>query len=568
MRGPVAPKDPVKKNSFFYVLQEQDIFAAPTPEKKGVQFIYQDDGRLLTSARINGRITDEQILELLTTTKGFRKLVAAIGVSIIEETGKEQIKFVYQMYGKTDPYRSGTSIERMVQGNGVEEIIDLSEIAWSDDDKEPGQIRFEFARSEIQAKVSVLFYVKEGFTVPQVVEKEKVNADTPAYQQMIARSLIHLGNTARIKKAIKKAQNGEDVTIAYIGGSITQGAGAVPIHRMSYAYRSYQDFCRNYASGENIHFIKAGVGGTPSELGMIRFERDVLRDGSAAPDIIVIEFAVNDEGDETKGRCYDSLVRKALSQPNAPAVVLLFAVFADDFNLQDRLGVVGKTYDLPMVSIKNAVTEQFNFTKETGRVVSKNAFFYDRYHPSNTGHMIMKDCLDYLFAQALQTPEEEDNTTKLLQENTAIGKEFEKVQLFDRKTGCSAVKNVYAGDFFHVDSVLQCVEMDDILQPKPQFPDNWHYDGTGENRPFCMDVACKSLIIVHKDSNDIDAGKIDCFIDGKKVKTIDPLEIGWTHCGPVILFEDEQTALHHVEIRMAAGDEKKKSTILGWGIVE
>lgn len=71
--------------------------------------------------------------------------------------------------------------------------------------------------------------------------------------------------------------------------------------------------------------IKAGVGGTPSELGMIRFDRDVLR-GEEQPDLVVIEFAVNDEGDETKGDCYESLVRKVLNLPWKPAVVLLFSV--------------------------------------------------------------------------------------------------------------------------------------------------------------------------------------------------------------------------------------------------
>lgn len=75
-----------------------------------------------------------------------------------------------------------------------------------------------------------------------------------------------------------------------------------------------------------MKLIKAGVGGTPSELGMIRFERDVLRDGKEKPDLVVVEFAVNDEGDETKGRCYESLVTKILSMPDAPAVLLLFAV--------------------------------------------------------------------------------------------------------------------------------------------------------------------------------------------------------------------------------------------------
>ena len=74
---------------------------------------------------------------------------------------------------------------------------------------------------------------------------------------------------------------------------------------------------------ENIHYIKAGVGGTPSELGMIRYERDVCRDGAVTPDIVVVEFSVNDEGDETKGVCYESLVRKILAAKNKPAVILL-----------------------------------------------------------------------------------------------------------------------------------------------------------------------------------------------------------------------------------------------------
>ena len=144
--------------------------------------------------------------------------------------------------------------------------------------------------------------------------------------------------------------------------------------------------------------IKAGVGGTPSELGMIRFDRDVLR-GEEQPDLVVIEFAVNDEGDETKGDCYESLVRKVLNLPWKPAVVLLFSVFANDWNLQERLKPVGYCYDLPMVSIRDAVSPQFQMPKGQGRVLTKNQFFYDMFHPNNMGHTIMADCLQYLFEQ-------------------------------------------------------------------------------------------------------------------------------------------------------------------------
>lgn len=71
-------------------------------------------------------------------------------------------------------------------------------------------------------------------------------------------------------------KGGEDVTVAYIGGSITQGAGAVPINTACYAYKSYLQFTKRYEKNKNINFIKAGVGGTSSELGMIRLDRDII----------------------------------------------------------------------------------------------------------------------------------------------------------------------------------------------------------------------------------------------------------------------------------------------------
>lgn len=564
MNGPVAPKDPVEKRPFFYIMQDKDIFGAKAENGRGIQFIYQNDNRLLTSAKIAGNVTDEKILSLLKTTEGFRKLVSAIGVSVMEGSAKEKVTFVYQMYGKKDPYRSGTSIVKEMTANGVEEIIEMSEVDWSDDDNEPGQVRFEFDTCDLQASVCVKLYLNEGFEAPEVVVDEKLDTASEKYVNMIAKSLMQLGNPARLQKAIDKAKKGEDVTIAYIGGSITQGAGSIPIHHMSYAYRSYSDFANLFGKGDNVHFIKAGVGGTPSELGMVRFDRDVLRNGTVEPDVVVVEFAVNDEGDETKGVCYESLVRKALALPNAPAVVLLFAVFSYDWNLQDRLAIVGKTYELPMVSVMDAVTPQFRLSKEQGRVVTKNQFFYDVYHPSNTGHMIMKDCLTYLWKKADEAERIGDQTQELLQQKVAIGKTFEAVKLLDKESKYDG-SVISCGDFKGTDTDLQGVEMDDILDKVPEFPYNWYYDGTGSNQPFEMDITCKGLVLVHKDSGDISTGKIDVFVDGKKVMTRDPLQNGWTHCNPLIIIDEKETGLHHVRIQMASGDENKKATILGFG---
>ena len=258
-KGPVAPKDPVRQRAFFYIMQDKDIFGAEQSDGKGVQFIYQNDNRLINSAKITGNVTDEKMLELLKTTEGFRKLVHSIGVAVTmidqqpDTEKKKQVKFIYQMYGKTDPYVSGTNIVMDMEADGTEHVIEMNQMKWSDDDNEPGQIRFEFQESGLQAQATIRLYLQDGYTAPEVIENEKIDVHSPEYRKVISRSLMQLGNTARLKKAIDKAKAGEEVTLAYIGGSITQGAGAIPIHTNCYAYQSYEAFTKKYAAnGSNV----------------------------------------------------------------------------------------------------------------------------------------------------------------------------------------------------------------------------------------------------------------------------------------------------------------------------
>jgi hypothetical protein len=348
--------------------------------------------------------------------------------------------------------------------------------------------------------------------------KQPVTFGSQDYQEMIKRSFVSRGNNRRLKNAIEKAERGEDVTIAYIGGSITQGAGANPIHTECYAYKSYLMFKEMFGKegGGNVHFVKAGVGGTPSELGMIRYERDILRDGTVEPDIVVVEFAVNDAGDETKGICYESLCLKILSGNNKPAVILLFSVFENDWNLQDRLSPIGKHYNLPMVSVKDAVVEHFRLSKSEGNIISKKQFFYDIYHPTNDGHTVMADCLRYLFSEIKKSVKDMEDI--IIDRSPVIGNSFVNVQLFDRKDNKDAAW-IYEGGFSKTDIDLQMVEMDDHPFSSPQFPYNWMHTASSGNESFKMTIKSRSLILVYKDSRSNEFGKVDIFLDGHFIKT-------------------------------------------------
>ncbi|MBU3840242.1 MAG: SGNH/GDSL hydrolase family protein [Candidatus Ruminococcus intestinipullorum] len=570
MGGVKAPKDPEKKQQGFYIIHNKEVFGTRQPDGRGIHYIYEDNGRLINSAVLSGNIQDERILECLKTAEGFRSLVHSIGVCIETKEYGIPVEFVFQMYGKKDIYGGGTVISKKILGDGMEYKIPLSEVAWSEDDKEPGQIQFCFEKPETMAKASVRLYVNEGFQVPEEEMEEPINLDGEDARKMLERSLMSIGNPFRLKKVIEKARKGEEVTLAYIGGSITQGAGAVPINTECYAWKSCCAFAKRFSKENRVNFIKAGVGGTPSELGMLRFERDVLRQGEQ-PDLVVIEFAVNDEGDETKGICYESLVRKVLGLPWSPAVVLLFSVFANDWNLQERLSPIGEHYQLPMVSVLDAVSPQFGLKPEEGRVITKNQYFYDMFHPTNEGHTVMAQCLDYLFEVVAHGESGQDDSRKNIFDIPPIlGKTFEHIRFFDRKDLYDGAE-IMEGSFHDTDVDLQAVEMDMDTEGTLEFPYNWQYNGENwsgkEVKPFRMKIFCKNLVLVFKDSGAVCAGKAKVLVDGEHVYTADPLVNGWTHCNAKILFEEQESREHIVEIQMEQGEESKKFTILGFGYV-
>lgn len=568
--APSAPRDAEKKRQGFYIMRGKQAAGAVQPDGRGVQFIYLNDGRMVSSAKIVGNVTDESMLEMLKTADGFRTLVHSIGVCVEAQQMDQTVDFVFQMYGKKDIYGSGSVLRMPVKADGMEQIMKLSDYQWSADDDIPGQIRFEFEKADEQAVVTVKLYLQDGYTAPEAEEENEVDFASTYYQEMLVQSLVQTGNNVRLKKAVDRAKKGEDVTVAFIGGSITQGAGAVPINTQCYAYQAFKGICELAGKGteENIHYIKAGVGGTPSELGMLRYGRDVLRNGTVTPDIVVVEFAVNDAGDETGGECYDSLVRKILASPGRPAVILLFSVFADDWNLQERLSVVGERYHLPMVSIRDCVTEQFYKKPQEGRVVSKNQFFYDCYHPTNIGHAIMADTLLHLLYTVDKADMDADLDTDPLWLDkipAPFGAEFQQVELLDRRQNKAALQ-ISCGDFIGTDEELQAVEMDLDLVPTKEFPYNWmHREG---KEPFTMDIACSALLMVYKDSGDPDWGCAQVWVNGELALTADPKVNGWTHCNPAICFRGRESRTWHVEIKMQPGDEHKAFTILGFGYVK
>lgn len=555
--------------SAFYVYLDTEIEGFPRDNAFFSQPLLLEGPVLTERAKWTGGIQDSGIVELLGNSSGIIKLVHSIGIAVhAENAGVSEFMAIFENRAAAETLPHNNRLSFACRTDGTETRLGIHLLPWMKEGSlSLGQLSFSLPRAGAAGSVSIVFYLNEGFQTPPLVSDLPVDFQAPPYRDMIARSLLSSGNNKRLKNAIQKAKNGEPVTIAYIGGSITQGACARPAYDSCYAYLSYLKFKEMYGKdgGDSISFIKAGVGGTPSELGMIRYDRDVLRDGAVQPDIVIVEFAVNDADDETKGKCYESLVLKALSGEKSPAVILLFSVFINDWNLQDRLAPVGTYYGLPMVSIKDAVTPQFSLPREDGGVITRRQFFDDIYHPGNAGHVIMADCLAFLFAKAGEA--ECDREDIVLAKPPLIGNEFVNVTLLDRSNAAEMVR-FSEGGFQDVDRDLQAAEFDDNPHAEPLFPHNWMHRADSGDAPFIMTLRCKRLLLVYKDSGSSAFGPADISVDGKLVRTADPQQIKWTHCHASLLLNEAGSALHTIEIAMADGQSDKCFTILGFGVVE
>lgn len=552
MAGPIAPRDPSEKRAGFYVLLDKQVGGIPQDDGRGRHSIFISSDRLPSFARVTGGVQDEKILDLLTDVKGFRKLVHSLGVTVSGKAGME-VTFSLMCKGSGGP---GSCHSFTFPADGAERVITLGELTWSEFDAGLGEFRFEMPGVSDMATVSVKCYVNDGFVIPEQDPDPAVDTGSWQYREMIARSFLSAGNNQRIKNFLRRLRAGEEVTVAFLGGSITQGAGAVPLQENCYARLAWQGLTERY--GNSIRYIKAGLGGTPSETGLVRYDRDITRDGQVQPDLVVVEFAVNDSGDETEGVFYESLVRKILNAPNHPAVILLFAVFADDWNLKRRLAPIGYRYQLPMVDVLEAVSAQF---EAKDRVITKRQYFYDVYHPSNLGHRIMADCLLYLVDRLDRQQPEAENEDFV---PPYYGRDYETLRLADRKDSLPDCRFT-PGSFTDTDTELQAVPLDFDSRNTPMFPYNWK-KGKG-NDPFVAQITCRKLVLEFKDSGDPAFGKALVTIDGEKSRVLDPLEAGWTHCHTALLFNRQEAAPHRVEIAMAPGEEGKTFTILGFGVV-
>lgn len=217
--------------------------------------------------------------------------------------------------------------------------------------------------------------------------------------------ILNQGNTGKIRKVMEKARSGKDITVGFLGGSITQGClSSTP--KTCYSYLVYEWWKKTFPDS-GVTYVNAGIGGTTSEFGVARADDDLLR---YKPDFVVVEFSVNDDDTEHFKETYESLIRKLLKSESSPAILIVNSVRYDDGGNSESIhNAIGKAYDIPCVSMRTTIYEALSRGELGNRDITT-----DDLHPNDLGHRLMANVIIHFLDKVMRSNQDGISNSELI----------------------------------------------------------------------------------------------------------------------------------------------------------
>lgn len=305
-------------------------------------------------------------------------------------------------------------------------------------------------------------------------------------------------NEMPLYNVMRKAQSGQRVTIAFIGGSITKGTMSKGSRDSSMNKKlTYVDYFVDWWYKKfpkaDLRFINAGISATDSYLGVHRVQTDVL---DKNPDLVLVEFAVNDQKTAYHKQAYENLIRKILSASSKPAVMLLFMAKLNGWSCQLQQAEIGKHYNLPMLSYANVMKDMISKGIYTMEELSGDAI-----HPSALGYAVVGEIL-VRYLDSIQEKSLGQVTSKKTPTKYVTSKKYSSAKVLT----CKDIKIQKKGTF--------------AASSKSNIFKNNLTTSSG-NGDLTFTVTGKNIGILYAKQTNGRGGQFDVYVDGKKTAVMD-----------------------------------------------
>ncbi len=202
----------------------------------------------------------------------------------------------------------------------------------------------------------------------------------------------------------RKAQAGEKLSVLFFGGSLTYGANASDPLKTSYR-GLMANYLKEKYSKAIFTFHDAAIGGTGSDLGMFRLERDVL---SKKPDLVFLDFTANDDlygKDVETLSCYETLLRRIIGR-GIPVEQLYFGFkwqFGDGYNPDEALR--RRDHKKLSAAYHTAQGDLYPVMQDTimsGKKTIEQMWPFDAGHPDDPGYEVFFEAARLGFEKAVK----------------------------------------------------------------------------------------------------------------------------------------------------------------------
>lgn len=222
------------------------------------------------------------------------------------------------------------------------------------------------------------------------------------YSLILAISIV-LSSIVVIKAAETPADpfaDKDELNIVFIGGSITEGYGSNPYQ--AYNYTTDRDgtikntacyagivgqyFIDKYPD-KDVKIYNSGASGSGSGYAIYRLENDILKYN---PDMVFIEFAINDKYDaQTSIMNLEIMVRRLMEMENPPVINFIYATDVNFGGVGEYQEKLAKYYGIPSHDIQ----AHFKKILQQGRYDSAYKLIGDGTHPNNEGYKVYSDVI-------------------------------------------------------------------------------------------------------------------------------------------------------------------------------
>ena len=303
-----------------------------------------------------------------------------------------------------------------------------------------------------------------------------------------------LREDGRLKAVFQKAACGQDLTIGAIGGSVTEALASSDPLKASYGGLLTQWMQEQFPC-IRVRFVNAGLGATGSVIGVHRAADQLF---PYEPDIVLVDFSVNDPETRQAAEGYESLLFRCLTAKKSPAVICVSMIdfreseFGSNFS-QGLHEDIARYYGVPLISIKDGIRPLVY----EGNIAPER-YWPDKVHPNDSGHRKIFAFLKDYFQRVL----------------TAAGSASEyplpREPLFGRR--------FVEGDLL-TNQKIQPLSLGSFRVDNEAFyrlPYGWRYDGFGRE-PLVFQTRTRAIGLLYQMVNDGAHGKAKVIVTDNDV---------------------------------------------------